>query len=77
MFPLFFLVVLISISILVRLVKTLRLTIPLLYALLVPFLFRDWYYAHEALGNGFFFGLLGLVAVSWAVSVIRKVIGCR
>lgn len=58
-------------------VRRLRLTIPLLYALLVPFLFRDWYYAHEALGNGIFFGLLGLVAVSWAVSVIRKVIGCR
>ena len=58
-------------------VRRLRLTIPLLYALLVPFLFRDWYYAHKALGNGIFFGLLGLVAVSWAVSVIRKVIGCR
>ncbi len=58
-------------------VRRLRLTIPLLYALLVPFLFRNWYYAHEALGNGIFFGLLGLVAVSWAVSVIRKVIGCR
>ena len=58
-------------------VRRLRLTIPLLYALLVPILCPEWYDAHEALGNGIFFGLLGLVAVSWAVSVIRKVIGCR
>ena len=57
--------------------RRLRLTIPLLYALLIPILCPDWYDAHEALGNSIFFGLLGLVAVSWAVSVIRKVIGCR
>lgn len=58
-------------------VRRLRLTIPLLYALLIPILCPEWYDAHEALGNGIFFGLLGLVAVFWAVSVIRKVIGCR
>lgn len=58
-------------------VRRLRLTIPLLYALLAPILCPEWYDAHEALGNGIFFRLLGLVAVSWAVSVIRKVIGCR
>ena len=58
-------------------VRRLRLTIPLLYALLLPILCPEWYDTHEALGNGIFFGLLGLVAVSWAVSVIRKVIGCR
>lgn len=53
-------------------VRRLRLTIPLLYALLVPFLFRDWYYAHEALGNGIFFGLLGLTLLSWTVTLVRK-----
>ena len=58
-------------------VRRLRLTSPLLYALLIPILCPEWYDAHEALGNGIFFGLLGLVAVFWAVSVIRKVIGCR
>lgn len=73
MFPLFFLVVLISISILVRLVKTLRLTIPLLYALLLPILCPEWYDAHEALGNGIFFGLLALTLLSWTVTLARKV----
>ena len=58
-------------------VRRLRLTIPLLYALLIPILCPEWYDAHEALGKGIFIGLLGLVAVSLAVSVIRKVIGCR
>ena len=72
MFPLFFLVVLISISILVRLVKTLRLTIPLLYALLLPILCPEWYDAHEALGNGIFFGLLALTLLSWTVTLVRK-----
>lgn len=54
-------------------VRRLRLTIPLLYALLVPFLFRDWYYAHEALGNGIFFGLLALTLLSWTVTLVRKI----
>ena len=53
-------------------VRRLRLTIPLLYALLVPFLFRDWYYAHEVLGNGIFLGLLALTLLSWTVTLVRK-----
>lgn len=53
-------------------VRRLRLTIPLLYALLVPFLFRDWYYTHEALGNSIFFGLLALTLLSWTVTLVRK-----
>ena len=64
-------------TVIIVLVFRLRLTIPLLYALLLPILCPEWYQAHEALGNGIFFVLLGLVAVFWAVSVIRRVIGCR
>ena len=58
---------------LVKAVAALRLTVPVLYALLVPILFPDWYYAHEALGDSIFFVLLGFVALSWIVTIVRKV----
>ena len=60
-------------TVMIVLVFHLRLTIPLLYALLLPILCPEWYQAHEALGNGIFFGLLGLVALSWAVTLVRRV----
>ena len=62
-------------TVIMVLVSRLRLTIPLLYALLLPILCPEWYEAHEALGNGIFFGLLGLVAVSWVVSIVRRITG--
>ena len=58
---------------LIRAVSALRLAIPLLYALMVPVLFRDWYDTHEALGDGIFFALLGLVALSWIITIVRKI----
>lgn len=73
MFSLIFMIALMCLSILFRLVKSLRLTFPLLYALLLPILCPEWYRAHEALGNGIFFGLLGLVVLSWVFSLVRKV----
>lgn len=54
-------------------VRRLRLTIPLLYALLVPILCPEWYDAYEALGNGIFFGLLVLTLLSWTVTLVRKI----
>lgn len=60
-------------TVMIVLVFRLRLTIPLLYALLLPILCPEWYQAHEALGNGIFFGLLGLVVLSWVFSLVRKV----
>ena len=60
-------------ALMLRLVSLLRLTIPLGYAVVVSLCFREWYHAHEALGDGVFFALLGLVALSWIVSVMRKI----
>ena len=60
-------------SIVFRLAAVFRLTIPLLYALLAPLLFRDWYLAHTVLSEAIFFALLALVVLSWAVSLARKV----
>ena len=60
-------------ALLLRLVSLLRLTIPLGYAVVVSLCFGEWYHAHEALGDGVFFALLGLVALSWIVSIMRKI----
>lgn len=60
-------------ALLLRLVSLLRLTIPLGYAVIVSLCFGEWYHAHEALGDGIFFALLGLVALSWIVSIMRKI----
>lgn len=61
-------------SILFQLVAVCRLTIPLLYAMSVPTVFRSWYLAHTAPAEGIWYGLLALVVLSWAVSLIRRVI---
>ena len=60
-------------ALLLRLVSLLRLTIPLGYAVVVSLCFGEWYHAHEALGDGVFFALLGMVALSWIVSIMRKI----
>lgn len=61
-------------SILFRLAAVCRLTTPLLYALIVPTVFRGWYLAHTALAEGIWYGLLAMVVLSWAVTLIRRVI---
>ena len=57
----------------VRLAQALRLPVPLLYGSLVITVFRPWYLAHTVLADDIFFVLLGLVVLSWVVSLIRKV----
>ena len=52
-------------SILFRLAAVFRLTIPLLYALVVPTLLSDWYYAHYTLANVIWYILLAVTALSW------------
>ena len=57
----------------VRLAQALRLSIPLLYGVLVITVFRPWYLARTALADCIFFVLVGLAALSWVVSLIRVV----
>ena len=75
MLALILFIALMGFSILFRVAGALRLSIPLLYALIVPTVFHGWYYAHTGLATGIWYAMLGLVAVSWAVSIVRKVIG--
>ena len=60
-------------ALLFRVAGVFRLGIPLLYALIVPTLFHEWYYAHYTLANGIWYAMLALVAVSWVVSLAQKV----
>ena len=60
-------------ALMLRALSLLLLTIPLGYAVVVSLCFREWYHAHEALGDGIFFALLGLVAFSWMISIVQKI----
>lgn len=57
-----------------RLALRLRLGIPMLYALLALTVFHGWYQAHTALADGIFFALVGLTALSWVVTLVRKIV---
>lgn len=57
-----------------RLAAALRLAVPLLYMLAVLVLFHDWYLAYTALADGVFLALLCLSALSWIVSLVRRVL---
>ena len=61
--------------ILFRLAIKLRLGIPMLYALLALTVFHGWYQAHTVLGDGIFFALVGLAALSWVVTLLRHLAG--
>ena len=58
-----------------RLAIRLRLGIPMLYALLALTVFHGWYQAHTALADGIFFALVALAALSWIVTLVRKLAG--
>ena len=63
----------ILLSIVFRLAAVFRLTIPLVYALIVPTVFHEWYYANQTLANVIWYALLAVVVLSWVVSLVRKV----
>ncbi len=58
--------------ILFRLALKLRLGIPMLYAVLMLTAFHGWYQAHTDLADGIFFGLVALAALSWVVTLLRR-----
>jgi hypothetical protein len=63
----------ILLSVIFRVAAVFRLTIPLLYGLLAPTLFSKWFYANYDLANFIGYALLALVALSWVVSLVRKI----
>lgn len=58
---------------LIRIAIKLRLSIPLVYLVLMTTAFRPWYHAHTRAADGIFLVLLGCVVLSWIISLVRFV----
>ena len=58
---------------LIRIAMKLRLSIPLVYLVLMLTAFRPWYRVHAALADGIFLALVGCVMLSWIISLVRFV----
>lgn len=56
-----------------RLAAMMRLGIPLLYTLVLAFIFPSWAHEHQELSMWILYGLLALVAISWIVSLLKKI----
>ena len=63
---------LVLLPILFRLALKLRLGTPMLYAILMLTVFHSWYQTHTALADGIFFAMVGLAALSWVVTLFRR-----
>ena len=60
-------------AILFRLAALTRLTLPLLYTLSMLTVFHSWYQANATMADNILFVLVGLVVLSWLLSLIRFV----
>ena len=60
-------------GLILRLASKLRLSVPLLYALIAPTMFHSWFYANHALATTIGYGLFGLAALSWVITLAGKV----
>ena len=58
---------------LIRIAIKLRLSIPLVYLVLMLTAFQPWYRTHTALADGIFLALVGCVMLSCIISFIRFV----
>ena len=58
---------------LIRIAMKLRLSIPLVYLVLMLTVFQPWYRVHTALADGIFLALVGCVILSWIISFVRFV----
>lgn len=67
------LILMFVLSIFRKVTSALRLTIPLVYLIVVLAAFPDWYNANMPLGDGIGIALLVGVAVSWVVTFVGKI----
>ena len=58
---------------LIRIAMKLRLSIPLVYLVLMLTVFQPCYRAHTALADGIFLALVGCTVLSWIISCVRFV----
>lgn len=60
-------------TLLMKTASALRLGIPLLYALIVPTVFHEWFYDNYTLAYGIWYAMIALVVLSWVVTIVRRV----
>ena len=65
--------VIVIVSVVLRISSALGLSIPLAYGIIAPTLFYDWFHTHQQLAEGIGWALIALVAISWIISLIRKI----
>ena len=65
--------VIVIVSVVLRISSALGLSVPLAYGIIAPTLFYDWFHTHQQLAEGIGWALIALVAISWIVSLIRKI----
>ena len=58
---------------LIHLAMKLRLSIPLVYLVLMLTAFQPWYRVHTTLADGRLLVMLGCVMLSWIISLVRFV----
>ena len=58
---------------LIRIAMKLRLSIPLVYLVLMLTAFQPWYRTHTTLADGIFLVMLSCVMLSWIISFVRFV----
>lgn len=58
---------------LIHLAMKLRLSIPLVYLVLMLTAFQPWYRVHTALADGIFLALVGCVMLLWIISCVQFV----
>ena len=58
---------------LIRIAMKLRLSIPLVYMVLMLTVFQPWYRVHATLADGIFLALVGCTVLSWIISLVRVV----
>ena len=58
---------------LIRIAIKLRLSIPLVYLVLMLTAFQPWYRVHATLADGIFLALVGCVMLSWIISFVQFV----
>lgn len=58
---------------LIRIAIKLRLSVPLVYLVLMLTAFRPWYRVHATLADGIFLVMLGCVMLSWIISLVQFV----
>ena len=61
------------VGILFRVAGALRLSVPLLYCFIVAFFMPGWSTRNPELSMGILYGLIGLVVLSWVITLIRKI----